>query len=374
MIGPNGGANGGADEVRDTIVPQDALPDVRDTVVPQDAPAPSPFQRDADVRVRRGLALGGGLALLVAAAALAPLVVVGALLPRDDQAARPAARVAPPVVDFGALRTAIPAAPTPQVPTVAAGAAREQPDPSLRAFARLANRVYEAREAWRKAGQAGKELFRTASVDDLGGAAFVEEMELGPRRFVWLRREAKVLAPAGTLVPDGVTMKDAGNDTGPASFDGTLEGKPVRAIRTCLFGESYCLVDVVEQATPAAAPAAAPPPDDAARLATFDAVAKREADKLAAWAPPAPATTTRSGATPLVALAAAAALALVLAGVAVSRLRNVAATVVGASARLRAAAAGRIEEHRADAQTAAELADLQAAVDEAARALGDGAA
>jgi len=202
------------DEVRDTLVPTDALPakGVRDTLVPEDAQAveaqpPEPVLRpDPDRHARPGLALGGGIALLVVAAGIAPVLLVAWLAwPHAVVEGGPATAAAEtsfekPRVDFAALRAAIPAAtvaaaPSPG-PAAADAAPRVEPDPSLRAFARLANRVYDAREVWRKAGQSGRELFRTATLDELGGAAFVEELQLSPRRFVWLRREARVLAPA----------------------------------------------------------------------------------------------------------------------------------------------------------------------------------
>ncbi|MCC7070434.1 MAG: hypothetical protein IT383_03870 [Deltaproteobacteria bacterium] len=354
------------DEPRDTIVPHDAAPDAaeRDTIVPTEAPPPV-FRRDPSRRVRRGLALGTGVALLVCATGVAPLVVV-ALVSAMADAPLTVAPVAAPVVDFAALRAAIAdasAAPTPTSPAPAV-----VPDPSLHAFARLASRVYETREAWRKAGQSGRELFRTATLDELGANDLIDELTLGPRRFVWLRREARVLAPPSAQVPDGVAMKDAGNDPGPTSFEGTLDGRAVRAIRTCMFGESYCLVDVVD-----VAPAAAPPPAlaDGARLAAFDAVVTREAGKLASWVPPA-----APGARPssLLPLGAALAVALVLVGVTATRLRRIAAAVVGATARLRAANAGRAEPIRTEPDRAAELADLSNAIDETSSALGDGAA
>lgn len=393
------------DEVRDTLVPTDALPaeGVRDTLVPEDAQAveaqpPEPVLRpDPDRHARPGLALGGGIALWVVAAGIAPVLLVAWLSwPRAVVEGGPATAAAAlsfetPQVDFAALRAAIPATAVAAAPSPgpAAGDAtpRAEPDPSLRAFARLANRIYEAREVWRKAGQSGRELFRTATLDELGGAAFVEELQLSSRRFVWLRREARVLAPAAAQVPEGITLKDTSNDPGPRSFDGTLDGKPVRAIRTCVFGETYCVVDVVDlgQGAPvaaAAAVAAAPPQregGDDARLAAFDAAVAREQEKLERWSPPAPAAAPGAGATattraaaPL-GLLAGLALAAVLLGLALSRLKGVAATVVAASARLRAAAAGQ-PVVAVTAPAAAELALLHAAIDEAVQALGDGAA
>lgn len=360
-------------EVRDTIVPQAATPEPteRDTVVPMEAAAPV-FRRDPDRRVRRGLALGRGVALLVCATGLVPLTVVALLAPRGDAPAAPdgapaSPPVAPPTVDFAALRATIPIAPAPTTPTAPAGA----PDASLHAYARLASRVYEAREAWRKSGQAGRELFRTASLDELGGAAFIDELQLGPRRFVWLRREARVLAPASAVVPEGVTLKDAGNDPGPTSADGALEGSAVRVIRTCMFGETYCLVDVVDRATAAAPPASAP--DQGARLAAFDAAVVRETQKLAAWAPPTPSSTTRATGGLVVPLGAGLGVALVLVSLTSWRLRRIAAALVAATGRLRAASAGRVEPSRAEPGDAAELAELDVAIDEASGALGDGA-
>ncbi len=349
------------------------------------------LRKDGENRAA-GPGIGRGLAVLALTAALVPVVVVAAAL---WPTARPivgsagvstvVAQSAPVVVDFEALRAAARARPAVTASAAPAAASGMQQfiaiEPERVEKARLLlKRVFKARDVRRSGGADVKELRRPFSVEDLGGQAMLNEVGIAKGKRVlitrdFLKPEAKLVAPAGAKLPEGVELASTERDEDVIETDATLDGKPVHIMRRCLAGELLCLVDIVPVASaaasapaPTAAAAVAAPTDDAL-LAAIDA----EEAKFRA----APATKTASGSVvvpttrvpPTGGTALGIAIALLLGGLLATRLARLGSLVAAAGHRVRALVAGRAGA--APSGLPAELAALHTAIDEAAIALGD---
>lgn len=359
------------------------------------------LRKDGERRAA-GPGIGRGLAALALTASLVPVVVVAAALwptaPAGTAVGTQGTPSGTPVVDFNALRAAararpaVPAASAAAPPVVTSAVQQQfiaiEPE-RVQKTRLLLKRVFKARDGRRAAGADVKELRRAFSVEDLGGQAMLNEVGVakGKRLLItrdFLKAEAKLVAPAGASLPEGVVLASTERDEDVLETDATLEGKPVHIMRRCLAGELLCLVDIVPVASAASAPPAAtalPAAKDAAPvvapavpvgdtlLAAIDAEeAKVRAAPVAAGVPGVTIVpTTRVPPSGGVALGVA--IALLLGGLLATRLARLGSLVAAAGHRVRALVAGRAGA--APNGLPAELAALHTAIDEAALALGD---
>ena len=304
-------------------------------------------------RAAAGLGLGRGLAIIVVIATVLPALMLVREALRERSSA-PVDVVEAPVggvsVDATAVRAALDAA------TVQAEAARaayvalhvravdaERGD-RLRAVARV---IARARDARRAAGQTGADLRGPFPASELGD---LSALGLGETRWL-IARDGALVAPAGVVVPAGLAT--TGRDEDPLRLD--VDGKTL--VRRCVPNEGFCVVDVdvdvavvapIVDLTPIGAALAGAAPAPVATTTTTT-------------------TTTSTPSTPSKAPLLLMALLAIAAGAFVaSRLVTVSTHLRRQGWRLRGGRAADV-----DGSGIAEIRDLDAAIDDVLKSLGD---